>query len=266
MISDYHLHSSFSGDSEATPESMIQKAVSLGMKQMCFTDHYDMDYPDEPELFLFDVDKYFETMRHLKEQYKATIKLCIGIELGLQKHLAPRCADLIQQYPFDFVIGSTHVVNHMDPYYPEYFEGRMERDCYEQFFQEILDNLNVFQDYDVCGHLDYIVRYGPDKNKFYSYPAYREILDDIIKTCVHKGVGLEINTGGIAYGLGTTNPHPDILKRYRELGGEIITVGSDAHTPERLAFEFKKAHDILLACGFRYYSVFENRKPVYIPL
>lgn len=266
MICDYHLHSSFSGDSEAAPEDMIQKAVSLGMKQMCFTDHYDMDYPDEPELFLFDVDAYFAKMSELKEQYKDRIKICTGIELGLQPHLQNRCRKFVCDYPFDFVIGSSHVVNHMDPYYPQYFEGRSESECYQEYFQSILDNLNVFDDFDVYGHIDYIVRYGPDKNLHYSYERYRNVLDAILHTCIQKGIGLEINTGGIAYGLGTTNPHPDILKRYRELGGEIITIGSDAHTPERLGYEFGQAGTILRDCGFRYYTVFENRKPVYIPL
>lgn len=266
MISDYHLHSNFSGDSEALPEEMIQQAISLGMKSMCFTDHFDMDYPDEPDLFLFDLDTYFEKLSFLKEKYRSIIQLHIGLELGLQKHLQAECQKIVKSCPFDFVIGSSHVVNHKDPYYPSYFEGRKEEDCYLEYFQSILDNLSVFQDFDVYGHIDYIVRYGPNKNKNYSYEKYQDILDCILKTCISYGIGLELNTGGLAYGLGHPNPHPDILKRYRQLGGEIITVGSDAHSPKRLAYEFQTVHQLLIDCGFQYYTVFKERKPEFIKL
>lgn len=266
MISDFHLHSDFSGDSEAAPEAMIRQAIRQGMPSMCFTDHYDIDYPDDPELFLFDIDQYMETMKRLQEQYKNQIDIRIGIELGLQKHLAKECREITTRYPFDFIIGSSHVVNHMDPYYPEYFEGRDEADCYEEYFASILENLSVFTDFDVYGHIDYIVRYGPNKNRYYSYEAYRNTLDKILTVCIRSEIGVEMNTGGLAYGLGHTNPHPDILRRYRELGGEIITVGSDAHAPERLAYDFHKTKELLKACGFRYYTVFKNRKPEFVKL
>lgn len=266
MICDFHLHSNYSGDSETQPETMIQQAIQLGMKNMCFTDHYDLDYPDEPELFLFDIDAYFKELSYLKEKYRSRIQIQIGVELGLQKHLQQECSDIVNKYPFDFIIGSSHVVNHKDPYYPVYFEGRREEDCYQEYFQSILDNLKIFHNFDVYGHIDYIVRYGPNKNKFYSYESYQDVLDEILKSCIQHNIGLEMNTGGLAYGLGHTNPHPDILKRYRELGGKIITVGSDAHSPERLAYSFDKVRDMLLACGFQYYTIFQSRKPQFIKL
>ncbi len=266
MICDYHLHSNFSGDSKTPPEEMVKQAIHLGMKTMCFTDHYDLDYPDEPELFLFNIETYFQKLTQLKVQYRSDIEIRIGLELGLQKHLPLQCQSLVEKYPFDFIIGSSHVVNHKDPYYPAYFEGRNEEDCYREYFQSILDNLNVFQDFDVYGHIDYIVRYGPNKNKFYSYETYKELLDEILHTCISHGIGLEINTGGLAYGLGHTNPHPDIILQYRRLGGELITVGSDAHQPRRIAYEFDKARQVLLDCGFQYYTIFKDRTPEFIKL
>lgn len=266
MISDYHLHSNFSTDSQTPPEAMVLQAISLGMKRMCFTDHYDMDFPGEPGSFLFDPDTYFQTLRQLKEQYRSQIDIHIGIELGLQNHLSKRCSDLVSSYPFDFVIGSSHVVNGMDPYYPEFFQGRDEEQCYLEYFQSILDNIQCFDDFDIYGHIDYIVRYGPNKNQFYSYEKYKDILDEILQTCILKNIGLELNTGGLAYGLGHPNPHPDIIRRYRQLGGEIITVGSDGHTPKRLAHEFHIAREILLDCGFTYYTTFQNRKPEFVHL
>lgn len=266
MLCDYHLHSNFSGDCDTNPEDMILKAISLGMPAMCFTDHYDMDFPEEPELFLFDLDHYFETMKKLQKKYANKIQIQIGIELGLQEHLSNQCHDLVQAYPFDFVIGSSHLLYGKDPYYPDFFNEKEEETCYLDYFKSILTNLNAFDNFDVYGHLDYIVRYGPNKATYYSYEKYNEVLDNILKTCIQKNIGIELNTGGLAYNLGFPNPHPDILRRYKELGGQIITIGSDAHTPQRLAYEFQQTKQILKNCGFTKYTIFKNRQPNFVSL
>ena len=111
-----------------------------------------------------------------------------------------------------------------------------------------------------------MVRYGPNTNRFYSYTAYCDILDEILKVLITKGIGLECNTAGFKYGLGHPNPTEDILIRYRELGGEILTLGSDGHAPEHLAYDFNKIGTLLQNCGFRYYTIFQNRKPKFLKL
>ena len=118
----------------------------------------------------------------------------------------------------------------------------------------------------VCGHIDYVVRYGPNRNLYYTYEKYRDILDEILRVLVQKGIGLECNTAGFKYGLGHPNPTEKILSRYRELGGEILTLGSDAHAPEHIAYDFERAGALLKECGFHYYTVFRNRKPEFLPL
>ena len=119
-------------------------------------------------------------------------------------------------------------------------------------------------DFDVYGHIDYVVRYGPNKNQFYSYKKFSDIIDEILKKIISTGHGIEINTAGFKYRLGHPNPTEDIIKRYHELGGEIITIGSDGHKPEHLAYDFNKIPALLNSCGFDYYTVFEGRKPVNI--
>ena len=119
---------------------------------------------------------------------------------------------------------------------------------------------------DVYGHIDYVVRYGPNKNKFYTYGRYEEILEEILRTLISRNVGLEVNTGGFHYGLGHPNPCEEILTRYRQLGGEILTIGSDAHIPGNIAFDFHKLPDLLKSCGFTHYTVFQNRRPQFLPL
>lgn len=260
---DYHMHSCFSGDSDTPTKDMIEAAIKKGLPSICFTEHNDPDFPAGDVSFDLDTQKYFETLSDYKERYKDQIDIGIGVELGLQPHLADHLQSYVNSYPFDFVIGSSHVVDKADPYYPEFFEGREEYASYGAYFQTIIDNLNVFSDIDVYGHLDYIVRYGPNKNKYFSYEKYADYLDAILKLMIEKNVGMEINTGGFKSGLGAPNPMPDIIKKYISLGGECFTLGADAHVPEYVAYEFPKAISILKECGGKYICSFKNRIATY---
>lgn len=266
MLWDTHMHTCFSGDSDAAPEDMIKRAISLGLDGICITDHLDYDYLDDPDLFLLDLPAYEKNMRHLRDIYADEFPVHFGIELGLQPHLARKHAKVVSSYDFDFVIGSSHVVNGIDPYYPRFYDGRTESEAYREYFESVLDNIRAFDDFDVYGHLDYVVRYGPGKNADYSYVKYKDVIDEILKELIHRTKGIEVNTAGFKYGLGHPNPTEDIIRRYRELGGEIITIGSDAHKPEHIAYDFQKIPELLQTCGFSHYTVFQGRRPVFIPL
>lgn len=262
MLPDYHFHTEFSGDSDTPVRAQLERAIALGMKSLCITDHHDYDV-DSPIDFTLNLDRYMEALFLLKEEYKNRIELRIGIELGLQPHLKEYFNGLLASYPFDFVIGSTHFVNRKDPCYPEFFQGRREEEAYLQYFQATLDNVRKLDTYDVAGHIDYIVRYGPNRDAAYSYEAFQDILDGILKAIIEHGRGIECNTAGLRKGLSEPNPCTGILKRYRSLGGEILTIGSDAHTPEDLGYEFERARALLLECGFTYYTEFKDRRPVF---
>ena len=265
MLPDYHFHTDFSGDSQTPAHAQLEQAISLGMKSLCVTDHHDYDV-DSVIDFTLSADRYMETMTALKEEYRGRIDLRIGIELGLQTHLKEYFKELLSAYPFDFVIGSTHFINRKDPAYPEFFEGRDEREAYLQYFQVTLNNVKNLDTYDVAGHLDYIVRYGPNKAAYYSYEAYRDVLDDILRAVIESGKGIECNTAGFRKGIRQPNPCVPVLKRFKELGGEILTIGSDAHVPEDLGADFQKARELLLECGFSYYTEFKGRRPEFKPL
>lgn len=268
VLWDCHMHSEFSADSGTPTGDMIRQAIALGLKGICFTEHLDPDYPPTPDdlEFSLDLPAYYARLIELKEAYRDQIAIHFGIEIGLQLHLGQYFHNLLKEYPFDFVIGSSHVVHGADPYYPEFFQGRDEEQAYLEYFESILENLNAFHEMDTYGHLDYIVRYGPNKNQFYSYEKYQDILDGILKKLVDTNVGLEVNTGGYHYGLGEPNPCTAIIRRYRELGGEIITIGADAHTPDKIGYAFDRAAQVLKKCGFEYYTVFEDRKPGFMKL
>lgn len=270
ILADYHLHSSFSGDSETPMEEMVAKGLGLGLEYMCFTEHMDMDYvyskPEEEGMFELDTASYLSGLARCREKHKGGIDVRFGVELGVQPHIAQKLSAYAGAYDFDFIIASSHLSNRKDPYFPDFYEGRSEEEAYGEYFASILDNLKSFQDFDVYGHLDYVVRYGPQKDAEYSYGKYRDALDPALRWLAEHGKGIEINTGAIGYGLRELNPCTDIIRRYRELGGETVTVGSDAHTPERIAHGFGRAEEVLRSCGFRHYAIFSKRKPEYIRL
>ncbi len=266
MISDFHMHSKFSGDSEADPDEIISTAISKGMNCICFTDHLDLDYPEPDCDFDLDVDSYYDNINILRENYSDRLDIRIGIETGLEPHLAKRLDEKINRHDFDFIIGSSHIVNGMDPYYKSFFDTRTNKEAYTEYFTSILECLETCHNFDVYGHLDYVIRYTPYKDQKFYYSDYSDMIDEILKRLIASGKGIEINTGGYAAGLNAPNPSPDIIKRYKELGGEIITVGSDAHTTDRIGADFDKAEAVLKECGFKYYTVFKNRKPQFIPL
>ena len=266
MYWDTHMHCCFSGDSSSSPESMAEASIKKGLTGICFTDHLDYDYPKEPGLFLLDLSLYEKKIHSLQKEYKGRLDILYGIELGLQPHLAQKHKDLLSQHDFDFVIGSSHVVHGMDPYYASFYEGRTQEAAYLEYFESILENIHAFHDFDVYGHIDYVVRYGPNQNAFYSYEKYKDVIDEIIRQLILLGKGIELNTAGFKYGLGHPNPCEDILKRYRELGGEILTIGADGHKPEHAAYDFKRLPELFSACGFSYFTVFKNRRPEFIPV
>lgn len=264
--SDFHVHSSFSGDSTEKMENTIHYAIYNKIENLCFTEHHDLDLPKIPLKMLLDFEAYQKHFFMLKEKLGDKINLLFGIEIGIQPHLYAILKDIVNRYPFDFVLCSNHVVGGMDPYYPEFFEGKTQKQSYLQCFEDILNNVRSFDSYDIFGHLDYMIRYAPYEDKHYLYESYQEVLDEILKTIIQKGKGIELNTSGFKYQLNDSHPSFQVINRYKELGGEIITIGSDAHKKEQVQNYFDLAQDILTTAGFKYYTIFEKRKPIMIPL
>ena len=202
----------------------------------------------------------------LKEQYAGRLDVRIGVEQGLQPYLAEKINAYDPEKKLDFIIGSTHLIDGADPYYETFWKNRSTQESIAAYFENIYKSICVCSNFDVYGHLDYIVRYAPGKDSEYHPKRYSDILDAVLKKLIENGKGIEINTAGLRYGLKEANPCLVILKRYRELGGEIITTGSDAHKPEDLAYGFEKLHALLKYTGFSYYTVFKQRKPEFIRL
>ena len=273
VLADYHLHTDHSGDSEAPMETQILAGIEKGLKIMCFTDHYDPGFPYEnvpdvsPGTFELDYAPYREEYLRLRDKYRDRIELRFGIEIGLQPHLGDFLTSYFASHPdFDFVIGSNHLCGGTDPYYPDFLKSRTQEEALALYLEDTLLNIRAFPDIDSCGHLDYVARYLPDREKFYTYKAFAGLIDPILSELVTRDIALEVNTAPLTKGMQYFNPLPDILARYREMGGELITIGSDAHVPERIAGRFADTAQILKSLGFDHYTVYRERKPLMLPL
>ena len=265
MRADVHMHCGFSNDSETRPEDMVESAIAKGLSVICFTDHYDKDNLDWGDEAIFDVESYFQKMIELQEEYRDRIDIRIGAEIGMQPYLAEYYQNFMAQHPFDFVIGSVHSVLEHDVAL-DFFQKHSDPEGYKIYFEEMLQDVQKIKSYDVLGHLDYIVRYSNQGSKGFDLNDYMDIIEEILKQVIAHGKGIEMNMSGLKYGLGAPHPQPEIIKRYRELGGEIITVGADGHIPEHIAYDYHLADDILKSCGFKYYTEFKGRKPVFVKI
>ncbi|SEP89312.1 histidinol-phosphatase (PHP family) [Lachnospiraceae bacterium NE2001] len=291
-IPDYHLHSEFSADCDTNINEIISRARATGMNSLCFTDHNDLDFPDTPDNIKFDleIDDYIETLSKLRNQLSETenadsFDVRIGVEQGVMPTTCERLNSYTKEHPgLDFVICSSHVVDGFDPYYPEFWvypDGTVKNvdSLYRLYFEEMLYNVQHFQDYNVYGHIDYIFRYGPDPNapgaedfqkitasifeeKYWS--RYKDIINEILRTIIDNGKGIEINSGSLYRGMDYMHPHSLILAMFKEMGGEILTIGSDAHDLKHIGYDFDAAAELAKSYGFKYYCTFKNMKPEYI--
>ena len=269
---DSHVHTAFSTDSDTQMEQMVLQGIQNGLHGLTFTDHMDYHFPQNGNWdageshppFTFDLDAYFPQVKKLQEKYKDTIQIYCGVEIGMKEDAYGENVLLSQREQLDYCIGSTHLVHDMDPYDRQYWDAYDEKAGIEIYFEETLKNLKAKDIHiDTLGHLDYIVRYSPSGYRMYSYQMFADIIDEILRLIIDREISLEVNTAGYKNGGPMPNPNEDIIRRYRELGGERITFGSDAHETEQLCSRFHDAETIVRNAGFDYYVTFVHHKPVF---
>lgn len=265
-IIDCHTHSSFSIDSKMSAHDGVLSAINAGLAGLIFTDHIDLDYPDSAYNFSFDIAARSDFLNNLRLEFKERAKILKGLELGFQLQIVNQASELVKSYDFDFVILSVHVVDKIDLCHKIFHDGQPKEQVYNRYLQAIYESVDKFDDFDVVGHIGYLSRYVTYQDKALKYADYSDILDAIFKKVIQKGKGIEVNTAGYFYKLGFTHPDFDSITRYKELGGEIITIGSDAHDAGRVGENFGLVIKHLSAIGFKYVTYFENRKPVFVKI
>lgn len=251
---DYHLHTYHSADSKAKPEEHILKAIEEGLEEICFTDHHDC-----LDGWRLKYEPYFEELLPLKEKYKDQIKVKIGIEIGIDMDGLEESNTTALNGPYDFVIGSIHSINLQDITQNSFYGTMTKDEAHANYFKVMLNCVKNIDNFDVLGHLDYARRYGPYEDKTIDYAKHQDIIDEVFRTLIAKGKGIEINLSGIRH-FGQSLPGYDQLKRYYDLGGRIITIGTDSHDTEFVGMHVDKAIEMLTEIGFEDVTTFTQRK------
>lgn len=273
MLADYHVHTAFSDDSVYPMEKVIQDAISMGLDEICITDHVDygvkqdwncgrkIQYRGGEPLANVDYPKYMKSLDRMKQLYKDRIQIRTGLEFGVQTHTIQKYRDLFRRYPLDFVILSIHQVDNQEFWTQDFQRGRSQQEYNERYYEEMLAVVKEYKDYSVLGHMDLITRY--DEEGRYPFEKIRPLIEEILKIVIADGKGIEVNTSSHRYGLSDTTPCKDILKLYRNLGGSILTIGSDSHKPEHLGAYIPETKELLKDLGYRQFCTFESMNPVF---
>lgn len=262
MIYDYHLHTAHSEDSDAPMTDMIQSAIEKGLDEIAITDHHDPYYKDPQWHFLLQHAPYHKELERRQKQYKGKIAIRTGLEIGIQKTCMEASRRAVCRYPYDFIIGSFHCAGGVAVDLPQFYQKfHSPENAYRTYYRDMLACLSDYRDYDVVGHFNLIDRYAPIQVP----PAsYSDLIEKILKQIVAEGKGLEINTSCFRKSMGgLTTPTPQILARYIALGGRIITIGSDAHTPKDVGAGFNQAIEMVRAAGLDRIATFSQRTPIF---
>jgi len=220
--------------------------------------------PGEPEnmpILNVNYPLYYKTYQKMKTQYGDKITLKLGMEFGMQVHTIEQYEKLYAKYPFDFIILSVHEVEDKEFWTQDFQRDRTQQEYNERYYEELLYLVQNYHNYSVLGHMDLITRY--DKAGTYPFEKLKPIFTEILKTVIADGKGIEVNTSSHRYGLSDLTPSRDILKLYRELGGTIITIGSDSHKPEHLGTFIDETKQELKTLGFKEFCTFDKMKPIY---
>jgi histidinol-phosphatase (PHP family) len=247
-------------------EEMCLGAIERNIVEIAVTDHLDIDYPDRDFQFDLDYAAYSTAIDHAREKYHGRLNIIKGIEIGLQAHILDECAAFLEGKDFQFVIASVHAVSGMDLSGDEYYRQKTKKAAYIEYLEALLACIKNFKAFNVVGHVDLLRRYGSYRDKSMKHSDFGDLLDLVFEELISTGRGLEINTSGFRYKLQSTLPDLDLLKRYRELGGEILTIGSDAHTPHHLAYYFSAAYQVVKKAGFDYITRFPHGKPEFVKI
>ncbi len=256
---DYHMHSVVSFDGHDRGLDMALAARDRGLQEICFTDHLDYDPLGKMGVLAFDTARY-------SEEYDALevpgLKIRRGMEFGMTVDNRDQFRLDLQRRPFDFVLGSIHFVDDLDVYFAEYWQDKTVFQAERRYLEATLDCVRLHEDFDVLAHLTYIAKtHSHPAPKPVAFADHRELIDEILKCLAKKGKGLELNTSGMDR-CGGFLPTLDYFRRFRELGGQIVTIGSDAHTASRVG-QYSQDACGLLKDVFGYVCTFENRQPVF---
>jgi histidinol-phosphatase (PHP family) len=260
-VMDYHHHTNHSFDSTASMVEVCKKAIENGIQEICFTEHFSVN-PLAPTYGHIVFEKYLNEIRFCQEKFNGQLIIKAGIELCEPHLLKDQYVETLTPLDLDFILGSVHNLNNQK------LRLALKQDhptAYERYFKELYHMIST-ADIDIIAHFDLMKRYAYKEHGLYVFFEYQEIIEQILKTAIDRNIGMEINTSGLRTGLKQTLPSVEIIQLYKELGGEILTIGSDSHTVDDVGANFSDAVSLAKDCGFNYIYTFEKRKPIAVKI
>lgn len=279
MLADYHVHTEFSDDSTYPLDDVCRDAIDIGLDEICITDHVDYgikpdvdEYRRNPSLAVVidgqpmlnvDYDRYIPAIMRARERYAGRLEVRCGMEFGVQSHTRARYDALFDRLSdsLDFIILSIHQIGDKEFWTGEFQQGRTQDEYNTAYYEELLRVVDAFDNWSVLGHLDLIKRYDPAG--IWPHEKCEDIVRQILARAIEKGKGIELNTSSFRYGLPDLQPSTDILRIYRELGGRILTIGSDSHKPEHLGAHIPAVRERLRELGYTEFCTFRHMEPVF---
>ncbi len=256
---DYHMHSTVSYDGMGTAREMAEAAAAAGLQEICFTDHLDYTHAQPREKTCFQADDYAKAYDAL---WIPGLQIRRGVEVGLAPWNVQQIQEDLSARQYDFVLGSVHFIEDVDPYFPEFWIGKTGAQAEQMYFEEMLRCLQLHDDFDVLGHLTYISKLQANPSqRIVPLSQYRDMAAEIMRVLVEKGKGMEINTSGMDR-CGDFLPGEEYLRLFKDLGGSIVTVGSDAHSAERVG-QYTVQACRLAGAIFGHVCTFRNRQPIF---
>ncbi|HCA28730.1 MAG TPA: histidinol phosphate phosphatase [Ruminococcaceae bacterium] len=261
---DFHMHTEYSPDSDASMASICNAAVVAGLQRIAITDHVEI-----PALFADGYDRTaalsFAQAGGMQLLFKNKLQIERGIELGEPLHDLEKAEQFLASHKFDFVLGSLHNLKNDTDFYHYDFTNVEIRPLMNRYFDEVLDMVR-WGKFHSLAHLTYPFRYFPDQSYAADYSPWQDSIDSIFRTLAQKGIALEINTSGLRQPMQKTLPDLPLICRFRELGGEMVTVGSDAHFPKDVGSNIIDGIQIAKQAGFRHIAVFHRGKLEKLPI
>lgn len=270
---DNHSHSNFSFDGMKTSIlASTESAAAKGLGGICFTDHCDFFIPSAKKDEKKEMDEVFDIKAQQEEIDRVQaiypdVHILKGIEVGMEKSIRNKIRDHMSEHRFDQIIASIHYLDDTDPWFGSYYLDKGWKEAYGHYLETLYEEMTWLEDFDIMGHFDYVVRYAPYPEKCMFHKDFGDIFDEMFRYLINEGKALEINTKSYQNYYGRT-PELDInlLRRYHEMGGEIISLGSDSHDPSRVGDRFDEYATFLKSLGFRWTAHYEKRKLIQLPL
>lgn len=268
---DYHLHTSFSKDGKEQMNNICLAAQKKGLKYIAITDHLDYDDLLSENWEIKDItgeNGYLAEVKRMQKLFPG-IDIALGVEAGYTPSGNNKIIEKINLIKPDFVIGSVHFIDGVDIYHSEFFDGKTKKQAYNEYLEKVLESIYPLSKYsNIIGHLTYISKSPnvPYKDPAVHYIEHKDIIDEILKNIIDLRLGIEINTSGLLRKVNCMLPDLEIVKRYKELGGEILTIGSDAHLAKYVGTGINDAYIVAKEAGFKYIAIFPNGEQIKIKI